>query len=67
MAQVTDNYTDYPIFKGLQRSLEFMGLRGRYITGAAITATVGILGFMLVYALTGFAHHTPNSMQSTFS
>ena len=67
MAQVTDNYTDYLMFKGLQRSLEFMGLQGRYIPWATITAAVGILGFMLVYALTGFAHHTPNSMQSTFS
>ena len=54
MAQETDNYTDYPMFKGLQRPLEFMGLQGRYITWAAITAGVGILGFMLVYALTGF-------------
>ena len=54
MAQETDNYTDYPMFKGLQRPLEFMGLQGRYITWAAITAAVGILGFMLVYALTGF-------------
>ena len=54
MAQETDNYTDYPMFKGLQRPLEFMGLQGRYITWAAITASVGILGFMLVYALTSF-------------
>ena len=42
MAQETDNYTDYPMFKGLQRPLEFMGLQGRYITWAAITASVGI-------------------------
>ena len=54
MAQETDNYTDYPMFKGLQRPLEFMGLQGRYITWAAITAAVGILGFMLVYALPRF-------------
>ena len=54
MAQETESYTDYPMFKGLQRPLEFMGLQGRYITWAAITAAVGILGFMLVYALTGF-------------
>lgn len=31
-----------------------MGLHGRYITWTAITAGVGILGFMLVYALAGF-------------
>ena len=42
------------MFKGLQRPLEFMGLQGRYITWAAITAAVGILGFMIVYAIAGF-------------
>ena len=54
MAQTKETETEYPMFKGLQRPLEFMGLQGRYITWAAITAGVGILGFMLVYALTGF-------------
>ena len=54
MAQETKSYTDYQMFKGLQRPLEFMGLQGRYITWAAITAAVGILGFMLVYAMAGF-------------
>lgn len=34
--------------------MEFLGLQGRYITWAAVTAGVGILGFMLVYALVGF-------------
>ena len=53
MAQETESYTAYPMFKGLQRPLEFMGLQGRYITWAAITAAVGILGFMLVYAMAG--------------
>lgn len=42
------------MFKGLQRPLEFMGLQGHHITWAAVTAGVGILGFMLVYALVGF-------------
>ena len=54
MTQTKETDTEYPMFKGLQRPLEFMGLQGRYITWAAITAGVGILGFMLVYALTGF-------------
>lgn len=54
MAQNTDTYTDYPMFKGLQRPLEFMGLQGRYITWAAITVAVAILGFMIVYAIAGF-------------
>ena len=33
-------YVSYPMFKGLQKPLEFMGFQGRYITWAA--ATVGI-------------------------
>ena len=28
-------YPDYPLFKGLQRPLEVMGLQGRYIYWAA--------------------------------
>ena len=54
MAQTKETETEYPMFKGLQRPLEFMGLQGRYITWAAITAAVGILGFMIVYAVAGF-------------
>ena len=54
MAQTKENEAEYPIFKGLQRPLEFLGLQGRYITWAAITAGVGILGFMIVYAIAGF-------------
>ena len=53
MAQTKETETEYPMFKGLQRPLEFMGLQGRYITWAAITAAVGILGFMIVYAVAG--------------
>ena len=30
-----EQYPDYPVFKGLQKPLEFMGLRGRYIYWAA--------------------------------
>lgn len=54
MADIKDTGMEYQMFKGLQRPLEFMGLQGRYITWAAITAGIGILGFMLVYALLGF-------------
>ena len=54
MAQNKDTVQGCQMFTGLQRPLEFMGLQGRYITWAAITAGVGILGFMLVYALVGF-------------
>ena len=31
-------YPDYPLFKGLQKPLEFMGIQGRYIYWAAATA-----------------------------
>lgn len=54
MAQSNTPEQGHAMFKGLQRPLEFMGLQGRYITWAALTATVGILGFMAVYALAGF-------------
>lgn len=30
-----EHYPDYPLFKGLQRPLEFMGIQGRYIYWAA--------------------------------
>ena len=54
MAENLETGMEHQMFKGLQRPLEFMGLQGRYVTWAGITAAVGILGFMLVYALTGF-------------
>ena len=45
-----------PLFfgKGLQRPLEFMGLRGRYIYWAASTAGAAILSFIITYSLMGF-------------
>lgn len=49
-----ENYIDYPMFKGLQRPLEFMGLQGRYIYWAAATAGGTLLGFMLLYSIFGF-------------
>lgn len=48
------NYIDNPMFKGLQRPLEFMGLQGRYIYWAAATIGGTLLGFMLIYTLLGF-------------
>lgn len=49
-----ENYIGYPMFKGLQRPLEFMGLQGRYIYWAAATVGGTLLGFMLIYSLLGF-------------
>ena len=44
------NYVGSPVFKGLQRPLEFMGIRGRFLTFAAKLA-----GFMamIIMAITG--------------
>lgn len=49
-----ERYPDYPVFKGLQRPLEFMGLQGRYIYWAAGTAGGAIVGFIAAYCLIGF-------------
>ena len=44
-----ERFPDYPIFKGLQRPLEFFGLQGRYIYWAAATAGGAVAGFILGY------------------
>lgn len=49
-----ERYPDYPLFKGLQRPLELMGLQGRYIYWAAGAAGGAIVGFIIVYCLAGF-------------
>lgn len=49
-----EQYPDYPVFKGLQKPLEFMGLRGRYIYWAAGTVGGGILSFLIGYVAFGF-------------
>lgn len=48
------DYRDYPIFRGIQRPLEFMSIQGRYIYWAAATAGAAIIGFILGYCLVGF-------------
>ena len=42
-----EHYPDYPLFKGLQRPLEFMGIQGRYIYWAAATIGIAIVGFII--------------------
>ena len=49
-----ERYQDYPMFKGLQRPLEFMGIQGRYIYWAAATAGGAIAGLIVAYCLLGF-------------
>jgi len=48
------DYVSYPMFKGLQRPLEFMGVQGRYIYWAAGSAGGGVIGFILGYCIFGF-------------
>ena len=49
-----DRYPIYPLFKGLQKPLEFMGIQGRYIYWAAASVGVAVIGFILAYCLFGF-------------
>ena len=54
MNEKDERYPDYPLFKGLQRPLEFMGIQGRYIYWAAGAAGGSIAGFIIAYCLAGF-------------
>lgn len=47
------NYNGYPVFKGLQRPLEFMGIRGRFLYYIAGAIGIGFLGFLLCAFLVG--------------
>ena len=51
MKSKDERYPDYPLFKGLQRPLEFLGIQGRYIYWAAVTTCGAIVG---AYCLLGF-------------
>lgn len=44
----------YPIFKGLQKPLEFMGIRGKFIYYAAGTFLLSFIGFLAGNILGGF-------------
>ncbi len=41
------NQEGYPIYKGLQKPLEFMGIRGRFLTLAAVAIGVSFVGFIV--------------------
>ena len=49
-----EKFQDYPVFKGLQKPLEFMGLKGRYIYWAAATIGGALLSFLISYIIFGF-------------
>ena len=54
MADTEFEYSEYPVFKGLQKPLEFMGLQGRYIYWAAGTVGGGLLVFLVGFITIGF-------------
>ena len=41
------NQKGYPVFKGLQKPLEFMEIRGRFLTLAAAAIGVSFVGFIV--------------------
>ena len=54
MKEQSQIYPSYPIFKGLQRPLEFMGVRGRYIGWVAGVALGSFVAFIISYVIIGF-------------
>ena len=59
------NYVGSPVFKGLQRPLEFMGIRGRFLTFAAMAIGFSFVGFIVfsiaMGKLAGFVAQWPVS------
>ena len=47
-------FSEYPVFKGLQRPLEVMGFKGRYVYWAAGAVGGALLGFLVMYIAIGF-------------
>lgn len=43
----------FPVFKGLQKPLELMGIRGRFLTFAAGAIGVSFIGFIVFSILMG--------------
>lgn len=47
MEENKNNQDGFPVFKGLQKPLEFMGIRGRFLTLAAVAIGVSFVGFIV--------------------
>lgn len=47
------NQDGFPVFKGLQKPLEFMGIRGRFLTLAAAAIGVAFVGFIVFSIVLG--------------
>lgn len=55
MAENTQNgYPDIPVYKGLQRPLEVLGLQGRYVWWGAGALFGSVIGFLICSILFGF-------------
>jgi purine-cytosine permease-like protein len=46
-------FNGYPVFKGLQKPLEFMGIRGRFLTYAAGAIGISFFGYIVFSILMG--------------
>lgn len=46
-------FDGYPVFKGLQKPLEFMGIRGKFLVYAAASIGVGFVAFLIVAMIAG--------------
>lgn len=49
----SQSYPGYPVFKGLQKPIEFMGLRGRFIYLAAAAIGGAFFSFIIVNLFSG--------------
>lgn len=47
------NYNVSPVFKGLQKPLEFLGIRGRFLYYVAGALGIGFLGYILCSVFLG--------------
>lgn len=47
MEENKSNQDVFPVFKGLQKPLEFMGICGRFLTLAAVAIGVSFVGFIV--------------------
>lgn len=43
----------FPVFKGLQKPLEFMGLRGRFLMLAGVGIGISLLGALILMIVVG--------------
>jgi hypothetical protein len=50
---MNSSYYGFQIFKGLQKPLEFMGIRGRFLTFAACAIGASFLGFIVFSIVLG--------------